>query len=214
MTLGAYVPAHNSDGIDIGSNMIPFARIAYEQPIGDLTLVLGAYGINGTAKASNTSFDPSIIGFVPQAILGINKESYGFDLQLEGSIFEKETLMTINAVLKNKTTLSDPSLMANVPAEVYGEPENGDMEAYSIDLAVNLWPSFGIKMAYLTLEDSSPHIYELDKVDVKDKDAVTLGFDYSFRQNVMFTMEYSMVNAKKDTIEDFNDLLSVLTISF
>jgi len=88
------------------------------------------------------------------------------------------------------------------------------MEAYSIDLALYPWPAFGLKMAYLTLNDNGPHTYELDKVDVKDKDAVTVGFDYSFRQNVMFTMEYSLVNAKKEGIENYSDLLSVLTISF
>ncbi len=205
-TLGVYVPAHNSDGIDIGYSMIPFARLAYEQPIGDMTLILGAYGIKGSTKASNTNFDPSIT--VPQALVKIDKESYGFDLQLEGDFQEMSTLLTINAVLKNKTSLSDWNLMLD------GEPEDGEMQAYSIDLALYPRPSWGVKMAYLSLDDSGPHYPETDKIDVKDKDVVTLGFDYSFRQNIMLTMEYSMVEPKKEGIENYTDLLSVLTISF
>lgn len=216
ITLGAYVPVHNSDGIDIGRNMIPFARLAYEQPIGDLTLIVGAYGINGTAKASNTTLYPALSGLIPQELVGIKKESYGFDLQLEGTLLEIDTLVTMNAVLKNKTTLSDPALMVDDPNNpvVIGEPEDADMEAYSIDLSLYPWPSFGVKLAYMTVDDSGPHIFETDKIDVKDKEALSLGFDYSFHQNIMFTMEYSMVNAKKDTVEDYTDLLSVLTISF
>lgn len=138
-------------------------------------------------------------------------------MQLEGSVADLSVLLTATAVLQNKTRLSDPSLMVynpGLPDGVYGEPEDADMEAYSVELAINPWPSFSTKIAYLTLDDSGPHTYSVDKIDVKDKDAVTLGFDYSFRQNVMFTMEYSMVNTKKVGVEDYNDLLSVLTISF
>ncbi len=218
VTLGAYVPIHNNDGIDIGDSMIPFARIAYEQPLGDLTLTVGAFGISGTATASNTTFYPALSGLIPDALVGVKKEAYGFDLQLEGVILDIETLMTFVAVPKNKTTLSDASLMVYetkpLSDSVYGEPEDAETAAYSVDLSIHPWPSLGFKVAYLTADDSGPHTYELDKIDVKDKDAVTLGFDYSFRQNVLLTMEYSMVNAKKEEIENYNDLLTVLTISF
>ena len=205
-TLGAYVPAHNSDGIDIGGSMIPYARIAYEIPMNNLTLIFGAFGMNGTAKASNISLDPSIT--LPQALVGVKKESYGFDLQLEGTLKEMSTLLTIAIIPKNKTTLSDWTLMVD------GEPEDGDMQAYSIDLALYPRPSWGVKIAYLSVNDSGPHYSILDKIDVKDKDAVTLGFDYSFRQNIKLTMEYSMVEPKKEGIENFTDLLTALTISF
>lgn len=214
LTVGAYVPMHNSDGIDIGGDMIPFARLAYEQPIGDVTLIVGAYAIDGTSKASNTSYYPSLSGKIPQQLVGVKKEAYGFDLQLEGTLMDMSILLTGSAVLKHKTTLSDASLMVSIPDDIYGEPEDGDMEAYSVDFAIHPWPTFGIKMAYLTVDDKGDHFYEPDKVDVKDKDAYTLGFDYSFRQNVMLTMEYSMVNAKKEGIKNYKDLLSVLTISF
>ncbi len=216
LTVGAYVPVHNNDGIDIGYNMIPFARLAYEQPIGDLTLIIGAFGINGTSKASNTTYYPDLSGLIPEALVGVKKEAYGFDLQLEGSLFELSTLMTMSAVLKNKTTLSDSTLMVDDPNNpvVIGEPEDAETEAYSVDLAIYPWTYLGFKMAYLTANDKGPHTYEPQKIDVKDKEAVSFGLDYSFRQNVMLTMEYTMVDAKREGIENFNDLLTVLTISF
>ncbi|MBL6973644.1 MAG: hypothetical protein ISR67_04570, partial [Sulfurimonas sp.] len=58
------------------------------------------------------------------------------------------------------------------------------------------------------------HTYELDKVDAKDKTAYTMGFDYSFRQNVMFTMEYSLVHPDRQDIKNYSDLLAVMTIAF
>ena len=215
-TLGAYVPAHNSDGIDIGGSMIPYARLAYEVPMNDMTLIIGAFGMHGTAKASNTSYYTGLIGSVntPQALVGVKKEAYGFDLQLEGTLQEMSTLLTIAIIPKSKTTLSDPALMVDEPNKIYGEPEDAEMSSYSIDLSLSPRPNWGVKIAYLTVNDTGPHYYLLDKIDVKDKDAVTLGFDYSFRQNIKFTMEYSMVEPKKEGIENFTDLLSALTISF
>jgi len=215
-TVGVFVPAHNSDGIDLGGSMIPYARIAYEIPMDELTLIVGAFGMKGTAKASNTSYYTGLIGSVntPQALVGVTKESYGFDVQLEGTLQEMPLIMTIAMVPQNRTTLSDPSLMVDEPAKIYGEPEDAEMSAYSIDLSLAPRPSWSVKIAYLSVNDTGPHYYLLDKIDVKDKDAVTLGFDYSFRQNIKFTMEYSMVEPKKDGIENFSDLLSALTISF
>lgn len=214
MTLGAYVPAHNPDGIDIGSSLIPFARIAYEQPIGEITLIAGAYGIKGSAKASNTVIDPSLIGFIDQALVEIEKEAYGVDLQLEGDIAEVSTMLTLTAVLKNTTTLSDPYLMGDPVQDIYGEPSDADTQAYSIDLCVHPWPVFGLKAAYLRLDDRGEHPLEPDKIDAKDKAAFTVGFDYSFRQNIMATMEYSIVDAKREDVDNYNDLLAVVTIAF
>lgn len=208
VTVGAYVPVHNPDGIDIGSSMIPFARIAYEQPIGSMTLILGAYGIKGSVKASNTKLDPSIAGYTAQALVEIEKEAYGFDLQLEGELQKIDTLLTINALLKNKTTLSDYTLMAD------GEPADGEMDAFSVELELNPLPDFGVKMAFLKVDDSGPHFVEPEKIDVKDKRAITFGYDYSYRQNIKLTMEYTMVEPAQQKIKNYTDFLTVVTISF
>ncbi|MBU0720837.1 hypothetical protein KJ877_05800 [bacterium] len=213
-TFGAYVPVHNPDGIDIRASMIMFSRLAYEQPLGDLTLILGAYGISGKTKASNTSFDPSISGYIPRALVEIKKEAYGLDLQLEGTMLDMYTQLTMNAVLKNKTSLDNPYLMGDPIIDVLGEPEDAHTKAYSISFELYPVSSLGLKFSYLELDDKGLHIFEPDKIDVKDKRAFTLGFDYSFRQNVKFTMEYSMVRPTKENIADYGDILSVLTISF
>ncbi|QOY55314.1 hypothetical protein HUE87_03490 [Candidatus Sulfurimonas marisnigri] len=218
LTVGTYVPMHNTDGIDLGASMIPFARIAYEQPIGDMRLIIGAYGISGSTKISNTILDTELSGYVTRELIELKKEAYGVDLQLEGDIMSKHTLLTINAVLKNKTTLDKPYLMNYITPSpkktIYGEPADADMEAYSIEFELYPTSSLGLKVSFLSLDDSGPHTFELDKVDAKDKDAYTFGFDYSFRQNVTFTMEYSMVKPTRIDIKDYTDLLSVLTISF
>lgn len=217
-TVGAYVPIHNSDGIDIGNSMIPFARITLEQQIGDLNLIVGAYGIKGSAKASNTLFDPALEGYVSQALVEVKKEAYGFDLQLEGQMFSMETMLTLNAALKNKTELDNPALMnyitSPISSNIYGEPEDGDMSGYSASFEFYPISSLGLKIAYLKLDDEGPHTYEPDKVDAKDKIAYTVGFDYSYRQNLTFTMEYSLVQPDRKDIADYSDLLAVLTVSF
>lgn len=218
LTVGAYVPIQNSDGIDIGSSMIPFARLAYEQPIGNMRIIVGTYGMSGKAKASNILFDSTLEGYVPRELVELKKEAYGFDLQLEGELLSKEFLLTINSVLKNEITLDKPYLMnyiaPTVRESIYGDPSDADMRAYSIALEVYPIDALGLKVAYLRLDDDGPHTYELDKVDAKDKDAYTFGFDYSLTQNIKFTMEYSMVQAQRENVEDFTDLLAVLTISF
>jgi hypothetical protein len=211
-TMGAYVPMHNSDGIDSGSTAIGLGRLAYELPISDMILTVGAFGISGQAEASNTIFDPSLSGVVPRALVTVEKEAYGLDLQLEGYIMDVSTLLTVNAVFKNKTTLSDPTLM--VGGGIFGEPEDAHTQAYSVDLAVYPWSSLGFKVAYLNMDDKGPHTFEPDKIDAKDKHALSFGLDYSFRQNIMFTVEYSMVSPSRNDIKDYSDALAVLTLSF
>lgn len=216
-TLGAYVPKHNNDGIDIGGSMIPFSRIAYEQPIGDTNLIMGGYGIKGVAKMRNTTFEPKLIGYVPQALVEVKKEAYGVDLQVEGYLFSQSSLLTANAVLKNTTTLDKPYLMnyltGSILTSIFGEPEDADMKAYSIEWEVYPISSLGLKLSVLKLDDMGSHTYEPDKVDVKDKNTYTVGFDYSYRQNIMLSMEYSMIQPMKKDIEDYTALLTVLTIS-
>lgn len=217
-TLGAYVPMHNSDGISIDGGAIPFARVTLERRFGNLNLIVGAYGAKGSVTADNTTFSSTLSGLVPSSKVKLTKEAYGLDLQLEGEMFSMESMLTINAVLKNKTELDNPSVMNYLVGptsnHVNAEPADSDMKAYSISFEIYPLSSLGVKVAYLKLDDEGPHTYELDKVDAKDKTAYTMGFDYSFRQNVMFTMEYSLVHPDRQDIKNYSDLLAVMTIAF
>jgi hypothetical protein len=217
-TIGAYVPMHGSDAIDLDGSALLFSRIALEQQVGDLNLIIGAYGITGSVTSNNTTFDSSLLGLIPSSTVKLTKEAYGLDLQLEGLIFNMESMLTLNAVLKNKTEIDDPLLMnylaGTVSQRVYGEPEDASLMAKSIGFEIYPISALGLKVAYLDLNDEGPHTYELDKVDVKDKIAYTAGFDYSFRQNVMLSVEYSHVNPKRVDIHNYSDLLAVMTVSF
>jgi hypothetical protein len=223
LTVGAYVPMYHSDGIESASSMIPFARLALEQKLGDMNLVVGAYGVKGKVSANNTALDTTLYGLIPSEVVEVDKEAYGVDLQLEGPIFDMNSMLTFNAVLKNKTTLDNPELMNYAPNPphgvpqyefIYGDPYDADMRAYSVSFEIYPISSLGLKVAYLDANDQGPHTYEPDKVDAKDKKAYTAGFDYAFRQNITFTMEYSLVKPDREDIADYSDLLAVLTASF
>ena len=217
ISVGAYVPIHYSEGMPLGG-ALGFARVTLEKQLNDLNLVVGAYGINGSVTANNTTFDSALSGLLPSSAIEFTKESYGVDLQLEGEIFAMPSLLSANAVFKNKSEIDKPLLMnflvGPVYEQVYGEPANGEMQAYSVSFEIYPVPMLGLKMAYLYLDDSSPYTYEIDKVDSKDKVAYSAGFDYNWRQNVMFTLEYSYVDANRQDIVDYSDLLAVLTVSF
>jgi len=222
-TAGAYVPMHNSDGISIDGSGLLFARVALEQRIGDLNLIVGGYGITGSVTANNTDFDSTLSGLVTPQTVKLTKEAYGVDLQLEGTIFNMESMLTFNTVLKNTTELDNPDAMNYAPFPpmgvqpsefVYGDPADASMKGTSIAFEIYPLNSLGLKVAYLELDDDGPHTYELDKVDAKDKAAYSAGFDYSIRQNIMFTMEYSYVQADREDIADYDDVLAVMTIAF
>ena len=134
-------------------------------------------------------------------------------------MFSYDSLLTINVVLKNETTLDNPAAMNYTPGgspslNVFGEPIDADSDAFSISYEIYPTSALGLKLAYLDLNDKGPHTYEVDKIDAKDKIAYSAGLDYSIRQNVTFSLEYSYVEAQRTDIGNYSDLLSVLTVSF
>ncbi|MBA3025474.1 MAG: hypothetical protein FP820_03595 [Sulfurimonas sp.] len=218
-TIGAYIPLHHSDEIKASNSLIPFARLAYEQKIGDLNLIVGAYGLKGKATADNTIWDTSLSGLIPSTNVEVEREAYGFDMQLEGEMFSIPSMLTAIVVVKSKTTLDNPELMNYTPPgpaylDIYGEPYDGENSAYSVSYEFYPTAALGLKLAYLHADDEGPHTYEPDKIDAKDKDAYSIGFDYSYRQNIAFTLEYSFVKPGREDIEDYSDLLAVVTASF
>ena len=47
LTAGIYTPTQDNALMDMGDNILPFARIAYEHPIGDYNVMIGAFVISG-----------------------------------------------------------------------------------------------------------------------------------------------------------------------
>ena len=57
-TVGAYIPAAGgSDGLDVGTDFIPFGRLAYELIFDFGSLMVGGYIINGEARLTDATLD-------------------------------------------------------------------------------------------------------------------------------------------------------------
>ncbi len=162
-TIGLYAPAQDNLYLDMGSNVLPFARVAYEHPIGDYNFILGAFAIVGGEDVS------------PAEVLSIKRETYGMDLQMEGDIADKETTLTLTKVFKNKV------LYSGVGAGTIEDLDDVYNDALSVEGAVSVTPEVVLKAGYMTYND----LYEYDKVtkiNVKDLDsAVSLGLIMGLR---------------------------------
>ncbi|WP_373031871.1 hypothetical protein, partial [Sulfurovum sp.] len=90
VTAGIYTPTQDNNFIDMSDNILPFARIAYEHPMGDYNVMIGAFIISGGDTVSTTE------------TLSMKRETYGFDMQIEGEIADKEASLTVTSILKNK----------------------------------------------------------------------------------------------------------------
>jgi len=207
ITGGAYVPATSEhEGLDIGSDMIGIGRIAVAPTFGEWTIMVGAYGISGTATLSNSALEntkPDSSSY----LLDITREAYGFDAQVEGSIGGMSTVITLNAVLHNETELYDHNngTYVNDFDTLFADGKDfkaGDNEAFSIDAQVNPWETFGVKVAYLKYNDKYDYRYfgtpsqNAQQVDKWDRQEYSLGLDYSFRQNIRFGAEYTYSDYK------------------
>ena len=198
---GAYVPATSEhEGLDVGTSGIGIGRIAVAPTFGEWTVMVGAYGISGTATLSDDALDntkPNSGSY----LLDITREAYGFDAQVEGSIAGMSTVVTLNAVLHNKTELysHNTGLKVNDFDTLFTDGNDfkaGENEAFSIDAQVNPWPDLGFKVAYLKYNDKYDYRYgttgeQRNNPDKWDRDEYSLGLDYSFRQNVRFGLEYT-----------------------
>ena len=201
-SIGIYAPAQNSDGLDVGASLIPFGRLAYEFGLGSWTITPGAYAINGSAKMSDTALE---VVLATGILVDIKREAYGIDLQLEGTLGNMSTMVTLNSVLKNRTTL-DPAI--TVPGTIKEEDET----ATSLELQLNPISSLGLKAAFLTYDtEIVPGINNRQDID---KNAYSAGINYGFRQNILLDVEYSYTDPKDSLIEPFSSLFFMATAAF
>jgi hypothetical protein len=199
---------------DLTNDLLPFARIAYEHPIGDFNLIVGAFGIKGGSIVSATEET------------SIKRETYGMDMQIEGVIADKPVELTLSKVFKNTVTYSGEY------AGIEHLSESLDNEAFSVSGEVNLLPQLGLKLAYMDFDDKYTyadvgpgHSHEDDHeaeetnkfVDVRDLDyAITLGADYSFKWMVdmKLSMEYTWASPALDRVENYRIFMAGLSIMF
>ena len=214
---GFYVPATSEhEGLDIGTDAIGIGRIAVAPTFGDWTVMVGAYGLSGTAKLSDSALDNNKSSVENGSrLVDITREAYGLDAQVEGNIAGMSTVITLNAVLYNKTELYHPGLGNEDKLQFTDGAEfgAGDNEAFSAEVQVNPREDFGVKVAYLHFNDKYDYRNSninpagtsgdgFNKPDKFDREEYSLGLDYSFRQNVRFAVEYTYsdydVNEKID----------------
>ncbi|MEN8147227.1 MAG: hypothetical protein ABFR02_06385 [Campylobacterota bacterium] len=203
VTIGATIPSQNSEGIDAGSSLIPFGRIAYNQPIGEWNLMIGAYGFSGTVKASDQSLDGGVIDSHAN-LVDVKKEGYGFDLEASGSIAEMMTMTTINIVLKNTVNTDANLSSANL--------QKTDNRAASVEFQINPVAPLGLKIAYLTYNSNDT----VGGAFIRNFDYNTpsVGVSYLFRQNFNIDLQYSHNYPTASDIDDFYELYLSAVIAF
>ncbi len=196
-SVGMYAPAQDNLNMNMSSNILPFARLAYEYRVGDFNLILGTFGIVGGSKVSAS--EP----------MHIERETYGMDFQVEGMIAEKSVSLILSNVFRNKLTYTGLGSTVEEFNDVYDD-------AYSVEGEVNLTPEFGIKAAYMTINDRN--VYDNAKQNnVRDIDsAYTIGLDYSFALYLpmKLSVEHAWAKPYLDRVKDYRDFMVTLNILY
>ena len=199
-SVGVYSPTQDNRYMNLASNMLPFARVAYEYPVGDFNLILGAFGIVGGSTVSSTES------------MHIKRETYGMDFQVEGMMFDKSISLIMSNVFRNKLTYT--GLGSGEDVEEFKDVLN---DAFSVEGEVNLTPDFGIKAAYMTMNDRYVYTIKPRKNNVLDIDsAYTIGLDYSFEAYLpmKLAIEHAWVNPYLDRVSDYEDFMVTLNILY
>ena len=198
-TIGMYAPAQDNLYLNLTDNLLPFARVAYEFPIGDYNLILGAFTIVGGTTTNSEN-----------AALRVKRETYGIDVQLEGEVFEKSISIIATNIFKNKVNYTG-----------YGAGSTEDLEsqyndAFSIEGQIMMNEDIGLKLSYLRFNDR----YDYEKknyINAQDINAaITAGIDYNFVVYVpmKFAVEYSWVKPGLERVKDHSYVLFTLTLPF
>lgn len=195
-TLGIYAPAQDNIDLDIAQNLLPFARVAYEFPLGKYNFILGAFAIVGGDEVA------------PTEDLSIKVETYGIDLQIEGEIAGKELLFAFTNVSKHEVTFT------GIGAGSTDDLEDSDNDAFSAEASVALTPDVGIKAAYMTYNDLFEYT-NTTKINVKDLEyAINLGVDYTFEIYVPMkvAVEYAWMKPELDRVKEYESFMVTLTL--
>ena len=197
-TIGLYAPAQDNLHLNLGSNLIPFARVAYEYPLGDYNLIFGAFAMVGGETTSE------------RASLRVKRETYGVDFQFEGEIAEKTVSIIATNIFKNKVEYTGMGVGATE------DLESSQNDAFSIEGQVMMTDDVGVKLSYLQYNDTFD--YENRKwVNVQDLDyAVSGGLDYSFVAYVpmKLAVEYTWAGTAIDRVKNYQSFLVTLTMPF
>ena len=197
VTAGFYAPEQDNKYMNLASNLLPFARIAYEYPIGDYNFIFGAFAIVGGSTTSD------------KGELSIKRETYGLDFQLEGEILERSISVIASNIFKNDVEYT------GMGAGSTEDLQSDKNDAFSIEGQIMATEELGLKLAYLQYNDLQD--YENRKfINVRDIDsAVTVGADYTFIAEhvpMKLSLEYAWVTPSLERVADYKDFLITLTL--
>ncbi len=204
-TIGLTIPSQNSEGIDAAASLIPFGRLAYNQPIGEWNLMVGLYGLSGDVEASDQSLDGLIIDSKAN-IVKVHKEGYGLDVEATGEIGGMTTMTTVNLVIKN---VVDITLVGALTTPSLQQTDN---QAASIEFQINPIAPLGVKVAYLNYNNINTADTQ-EFIKAYDFDAYSFGVNYLFRQNIIVDFQYSY-NHPTETVEYYHDIYVSAVLAF
>ena len=203
-TIGLAIPAQNSEGLDAGESLLPFGRLAYNQPIGSWNLMLGAYGFYGDIKASDQALEGGLIDS-HAVLVKVHNEGYGLDFEASGEIADMMTLTTINIVLKNIVSNNGNLTTPNL--------QQTDNQAASIEFQINPIAPLGIKVAYLTYNSNNTAGGQ-EFIRDYDYNVPSIGLNYLLRQNFNIDLQYSYNYTSPAEMDDFYEFYLSAILAF
>ena len=182
----------------MSDNILPFGRVAYEYPIGDYNVMIGAFIISGGDTVSDTE------------ALTIQRETYGIDMQVEGHLFDREAALMFTNILKNKVEYTGIGAQSDDD-----DTEDSYNEGYSVEGTISVTPEIIAKVGYMTYNDLFDYRYNGPnsaplKINAKDLDyAINLGVDYGFTVEntlIKLALEYAWMQPSLDRVEEYEKI--------
>jgi hypothetical protein len=204
-TLGVTIPSQNNEGIDAGKSLLPFWRLAYNQPIGEWNVMVGTYGFYGDVQASDQSLDGGLIDGKAE-LTNIHKEAHGFDLEASGNIAGLSTMTTLNYVVRNRVDV-DPAILTSYNLQ------KTNNSGFSAEFQINPIEPLGVKVAYLRYVNNDDTTANQEFIKNYDYQTYTVGISYLVRQNISFGIDYSRYNPESD-MDNYNDVYVTATLVF
>ncbi len=207
VTAGIYSPAQDNVLIDMADNILGFGRIAYEHPIGDYNVMIGAFAIGGGDTVQ------------PTDEISVKKEMYGMDMQIEGLISDREASLILTSIFKNKVEYT------GIGAQTIDDLEDIYNSSLSVEGTLSITEAIIGKLGYMNFNDRNE--YRTDdgtgpgkttKINVKDLDyAITVGADYGFTisdTTMKLALEYAWMKPTLERVVDYESFMATLTLPF
>jgi hypothetical protein len=207
VTAGIYTPAQDNLYFDMADNLLPFARVAYQYPIGDYNVMIGTFVIGGGDTVS------------PTEELSVKKEMYGMDMQIEGYIVDREATLTLTNIFKNEVEFT------GIGAQSIEDLENIYNSSFSIEGTLSITDAIIGKLGYMTFNDENEYRNDggtgpgkTTKINVKDLDyAISVGADYGFtisNTTMKLALEYAWMQPTLDRVKEYESFMATLTLPF